>query len=144
MSSVHKTIVEELDREIERLSIVRAYHLTKANAEQPPPPPPPPARETPRQASSPTPRAVSHRPQETGYAGMQKHKMAEEILRKHGSPITVQLMWELALKGGCEDSANPRGAQNALFTAMTRHSETFWKPQTGLWALVEWKAKAGD
>lgn len=142
--NIHEEFVREIDKEIEQLMLVRAYHVSKiptisqssSLARQPEI-----ARQLPHKLSvavSPSRGTNDRDPQDMGSSGLQRHQMAERILRENGTPMTTGAILARARQLGWAGDGDDRKLTNALFTAMTRH-ETFYRAGPGLFALSEWK-----
>lgn len=142
--NIHEEFIREIDLEIERLMLVREYHVSKIPAAAAPL-----QREVARQlpqklsvAVTPLKGAANATPQDDGSSSLQRHQMAERILRENGHPMTTGAILGRARELGWVDGGDDRKLTNALFTAMTRH-DLFVKVGPGLFALGEWQ-ETGD
>ncbi len=128
--NMHEAMVQDIDSEIERLKIVRAYHAAKIAEEG-------------RTAASAVSEAqpirrfverVAVRRQHAAAAS--RHGLAEILLRENGKPMTTGELLAASQAKGLDTDGDERGIQNAFFTSMSRHPETFVKVDRGLWGLV--------
>lgn len=130
--NMHEAMIQDIDREIERLTIVRAYHASRLGdsvrgtvAHTTP---------TPRPVRKLAPRVAA--PQQDAELATPRHELAELLLRESGRPMTTGELLAASREKGLDADSDDRGVQNGFYTAMSRHSETFIKVDRGLWGLV--------
>ncbi len=142
--NIHEEFVREIDQEIERLQLVREYHISKI-PEVKPPAQQEVARQLPQKHTAAVTPTKGHpdnaEPQDVGSSPLQRHQMAESILRTNGGPMTTGAILRRARDlGWIAGDGDNRKLTNAFFTAMTRN-EKFFKPEPGLFALREWQVR---